>query len=342
MKKSSLAHRLNTPYIVDMNAAYTFLPLRLKYLRSTLSLALFVTASIPCRGGGGESVFEFLRIPMNARAAALGNTFLTVRDDPAAIFSNPALIGTIKKPAASLGFVKYLMDMNAGYACYGQSLKSIGWVGGGVVYMNYGDFTETDRLGNIIGTFGVQDIAVTAAYGNRWEALHYGAAIKFIHSSIAECSSTGLAFDAGIVYEIPSENILLAASVSNVGAQLSPFGDSRESLPFEFRVGASTKLEHLPLTLELDFHKLNESRENFLDHFSAFSIGGEFVLTPNLRARVGYNNEMRRELKIGERAKLAGFSTGFGISVSTYAVDYAFTSFGEIGSLHRVSVGIVF
>jgi len=61
-----------------------------------------------------------------------------------------------------------------------------------------------------------------------------------------------------------------------------------------------------------------------------------------LQARVGYNNEQRQELKTGTSAGLAGFSGGIGITVQDYKVDYALSSLGSIGSLHRITIGTTF
>jgi hypothetical protein len=308
---------------------------RLTRLFLTITL-LITTASTVF--AGGYSVFDFLRIPMNARAAALGNTFLTMRNDPSMLFSNPAALSTLEGPAASVGFLKHLMDINAGYAVYAQEWENVGWVSAGVTYVNYGSFDETDKFGNTLGTFGASDLAVSLGYGNKLDNLHYGGAVKLIYSYIEDYSAAGVAIDAGISYHIPDQQIVLAAGIFNAGTQLSSFGAENENLPFDVRIGAGKKLEHLPLTVLVNFHKLNEDADSFFKRFSNFSIGGEFDLSDVLKARVGYNNEMRDELKIGNSAKLAGFSGGFGLRVADYLIDYAYNSFGEIGAMHRFSI----
>jgi hypothetical protein len=305
----------------------------------TISVVLATTGNVFSQE---NAVFDFLRIPMNARAAALGNTFLTVQNDAAMLFSNPGALSSIEGPAASVGFVKHLMDINAGYAVYGQEFENLGWLSAGVTYVNYGSFDETDKFGNTLGTFGASDLALSVGYGNRYDNLHYGAAVKLIYSYIDDYSASGLAVDAGVSYHIPDEQIVLAAGLFNAGTQVSSFGDENESLPFDVRLGVGKKLEHLPLTIMLNFHKLNEDADGFFDRFKNFSLGGEFELSDALRARIGYNNEQRDELKIGNSAKLAGFSGGFGLSIATYVVDYAYNSFGEIGAMHRFSISTLF
>jgi hypothetical protein len=275
---------------------------------------------------------------MNARAAALGNTFLTLRNDPTLLFSNPGAISSLEGPAASVGFLKHLLDVNAGYAVYAQEWENVGWVSAGVTYLNYGSFDETDKFGNMTGaTFGASDLALSLGYGNRIENLHYGAALKIIYSYIEEYSASGLALDAGVSYYLPEQQMVLAASVLNGGMQLSSYGADAEDLPLDVRIGIGKKLEHLPLNVMLNFHKLNEDG-SLGDRFSNYSLGGEFDLSDSFKARIGYYNEMRRELKIGNTAKLAGFSGGFGLQIAGYMVDYAYTSLGEIGALHRFAI----
>jgi hypothetical protein len=124
----------------------------------------------------------------------------------------------------------------------------------------------------------------------------------------------------------------------NVGTQLSSYYDEKEELPLDIIVGISKKLEHLPLRLSLDFHKLNTDREDFVKRFKAFSVGAEFTLSKVLRLRFGFDNEKRSDLKIGTSSGIAGLNAGLGAIISNYTFDYGFSSLGAIGALHRVTV----
>lgn len=308
-------------------------------------LILGLLSFVPLSQGHAQDItaFDFLRIPMNARAAALGNTTVTLRNDVSTMFVNPASLSTLESPSGSVGFFKHLLDVNAGYAVFGQEFEGIGYAGVGVVYLNYGSFEETDRFGDRTGReFGAGELAVNFGYGRKSGDLHYGATVKFIHAAYEEYSSSAAGLDLGIAYHFPDEQLVLAGAVTNLGTQLSTFAGVDESLPLDVRIGIGKQLEHLPLHLLFNLHKLNESQESFFDRFKNFSLGGEFDLSDALKARVGYHNELRRELKIGNTAKLAGFSGGFGLKISTYILDYAYNSLGEIGALHRFSLSTSF
>jgi hypothetical protein len=98
----------------------------------------------------------------------------------------------------------------------------------------------------------------------------------------------------------------------------------------------------LPVFLNLNIHRLNIQRDRFFDRFGSFTFGAEFLLSESLRLRVGYNNEQHKDLKMGTTAGLAGFSFGGGLVLNEYLIDYAYNSYGQIGGLHRISVGMNF
>ncbi len=301
-----------------------------------LSLPLVTLA----QGGGA---YSFLRNEVGARAAGLNGSFVSMMNDPNLVFYNPAALPTLAKPSASVGFLKHLLDVNGGHIAYGQHLDDIGTVAAGITFVDYGSFTETDESFNELGTFSATDIAIVAGIGRQFdEVTTFGVGVKFIYSSIANTKSAAVAIDLGVLYQIPSENITIGASILNLGTQLNSYIETSESLPLDLKVGITKRPEHLPVLLNLNFHKLNESQDTFLDRFSSFSLGAEFVMSESVRLRLGYNNEQRKELKLGNSAGLAGFALGGGIVIGEYLVDYAFNSYGKIGGLHRVSIATSF
>jgi hypothetical protein len=287
----------------------------------------------------GNSTYQFLRNDVGARAAALGGSFVTSTDDPNVIFYNPAGLATLSARRFSIGFFKHLMDVNSGYASFGTKIQNLGSVGVGIVYINYGEFQRTGEEGQNLGTFGAGEFALTTSYaGSLQSGLNYGASAKFISSSIADQNSTGLAMDLGMQYAAVGDRLLLGASLLNLGTQIDPYVNTRETLPLDFTIGASIYPEHLPAIVMVNFHRLNERQDKFFNRLKQFSVGAEFTASPNVQLRVGYNNQRRQDLKIGTSSGLSGFSIGGGINTDLYSVDYAFTSLGPIGAFHRISV----
>jgi hypothetical protein len=309
----------------------------IRTLRSTLAIvlvALFAATAV----AGSNTVFSFLRNDVGARAAALAGSALSLTDDPTAFLYNPASAATLASPRGSLGFFKHLLDINAGHLTYGRHIEGFGHSSASVVFTHYGSFKETDASGNELGTFHASDLAFTLGYARGVaENLYAGVNVKFIHSSIAGSSSAALAGDAGLLYVIPDSRITLGASLRNLGAQLSTYLGTREDLPVDLSIGGSIIPRGLPLLLNLGFHRIQQAGE-LGERLRFFTIGGEFTLSTVVRLRIGYDNAERKDLKLGTSAGLAGFSAGLGITIREYVVDYAASSLGEVGTLHRISL----
>ena len=307
-------------------------------LRLVLLFSLIVVIALKlCASDRGT--YTFLRNDLSPRSAALGGGYVTMTNDPVAIFYNPSGIASLDKTRISVGDFIHLLGINEGFVTYGTQIQNFGWVGGGIQYINYGSFNRTGPEGQDLGTFGAGELAISAAYASEFEGgLHYGAGVKFIYSSIAEVSSSGAALDVGVQYVAAPNRLLLGASLMNLGTQFTLYGNTREELPLDFTVGASIYPEHLPAIIQFNLHKLNEAQDSFSDKLKNFSVGVELSPAPNIQLRVGYDNERRSELKIGQGSGFAGFSLGGGISTELYTVDYAFNSFGSIGTVHRIGV----
>ena len=305
-------------------------------------LVLTVTALLVSADAEAQvSTFSFLQTDVSARAAGLNGSFVSMEDDPNLIFYNPAGLATLSAPRASVGYMKHLLDVNFGSGSYAQEWEGVGTVGIGITYIDYGSFTETDASSNVLGTFGASEFSLVGGVGTAVDDETFvGANLKFIYSSIAEYRSSGLALDLGGLYRIPSEGITVGASILNLGRQLSTYAGVRESLPLDVAVGITKRPEHLPVYLNLDFHRLNEDASSLGDRLSAFTFGAEFLVSESVRLRLGYSNQQRKELSLGTAVGLAGFSIGGGFQFQQYLLDYSFNSYGTIGGLHRISLGM--
>lgn len=305
---------------------------RITLLSLTL-IVFFITSGL------SQTTYDFLRVDMSARAAALGGSFTSNNDDADVIFYNPAGLGTLASNPISFSFVKYLMDINLASLSYSTEFEGIGRFGAAVKYINYGSFEEADINGNKTGTFNANELALIVGYSNQLDDnFFYGANVKFIYSGIADRSSTAMAVDLGLHYYIPGSEWNFGFSALNLGGQLSTYYDKKEDLPIDLAFGVSKKLENLPLRLSLDFHRLNQDRDNFSQRFKAFTVGAEFTLSKVMKLRFGFDNERRKDFKIGSTAGIAGFSTGLGLKISDYQFDYGYSSLGLVGGLHRISI----
>lgn len=305
-------------------------------------ILLFLLCSQPA-SGGSNTTYNFLRSDVGARGAAMAGSIVSLTDDPIALFYNPAGLSTLTTARGSLGFFKHLLDINAGYLSYAEPIPGFGSFATGIIFYNYGTFEETDDLGNVLGSFGANDIAFSIGFGNSFEEnFYYGVSSKLIYSQIAGFTSAGLGADIGLLYTMPESRATVGVSVRNIGIQVSQFFDEREDLPLDVVIGGSVVPKGIPLLLSVNFHQLNDAAETIGDRFKSFSVGGEFTLGSGFQIRFGYDNVARKDLKIGTSSGLAGFSGGVGFLIQDYRVDYALSSLGKVGNLHRVTIGTTF
>jgi|WetSurSiteA1Bulk_404760.scaffolds.fasta_scaffold57438_1 hypothetical protein len=290
-----------------------------------------------------QYTYNFLTLNTDARSSAMAGSVVSMEDDVNLIFYNPAALSTLKNMQASVGFFKYLMDINSGSAAYSQYFKDIGYLGAGIRYVNYGNFDRYDENYQNTGTFGASDFSLSIGYANIVKQnLKLGANAKFIYSTIDEYNSIGLAVDLGAIYTFPEDKFNIGASILNLGAQLKSYNGNNERLPLDVRLGITKQLEYLPLTFNLGWSNLADDYDNFFDRFKNIIVGGEFNLNEYVDLRIGYSNPKRQNYRTGSSIGLGGFSAGLGIKLQEkYKLDYAFNSLGDVGAEHRINLGFI-
>ncbi len=303
-------------------------------MKLTLKICLFL--SFFAVSTHGQTLFEFLKVDASPRSASLAGSFVAASEDPNIIFYNPAGIATLKDIPVSFSYIKYLMDVNMAALAASYDFKGIGRFGAGVQYINYGSFNEMSEDGIKTGEFHVADFAFTLGYSNILDSnFSYGVNAKFIYSGIQDRSSTAVAFDLGLLYIFPESNWSFGFSVLNLGNQLKAYYTTKEDLPVDMRLGFAKQFAAVPLKIYFSFNNMADREDKFLDHFKHYTFGGELRLSKVLKARLGYDTQIHKDLKIGTTAGLAGLNLGFGITAGNYLFDYSFSSLGPVGSLHR-------
>ena len=276
--------------------------------------------------------FNFLRTHVGARPAALAGAFTAIDGDLHAIYFNPAGLASLETRSAGATYLNHVLDIQSGVIVVGQHFENVGTVGIGLNYIDYGSFDKTDKNGEKFGTFGANNIVMTATYGRTLiNNISAGIGLKYIRSVIDSYSSQAVAADIGFLYHAHfSENLNIGVSILHLGQSTSAFIDTKEDLPTQIVAGFSKKLAHLPLLFNANIYK-------YVDDDIQFAIGGEFTISEGLFLRLGYNS-LGRDQKVGsDYDSITGFSAGFGFHLKRYQLDYAFSSMGEVGSLNRIT-----
>ncbi len=310
--------------------------------RKTLFTILLFCFTLPLWGqSAGTTVFEFLKTQYSARGAAMANNMVAIRGDINAMFYNPAVLSGLTEGQWTANYVDHLLDLQAGQILYGRKSGKFGTLGIGLLYFNYGSFDETDEFGEATGRdFGATEMALGASVSNELgEGFEYGFNAKLIYSSLDDYSSSGLAFDGGIIYSPDFINDFhFGVSVTNLGFILSSYTDAKQKMPLFVRLGFSKKLEHLPLLFTASLNDLTLNTGETADIIKRFSLGGEFDISKVIRFRLGYDNGINQSVKPLSGRSFGGVSAGLGILWKKFRIDYAYSEFGDLGAQNRFGI----
>ena len=302
---------------------------------------------------GGKYVYQFLNLAQSARQAALGGKTVTVVDyDVNQAFYNPATINEKMSNRLSTNFGNYYGEVTYGTAAYAYTYdKHLQTFHAGVSYINYGTFEGRDELGNTTSDFTGSEAAVSLgyAYNLPWTDMYMGVNAKLISSTLESYNSWGAAVDLGLLYVDTQNDINYGLAVRNIGAQITPYADTREKLPLSIDAGISQLLENVPIRWHMTFENLqqwniafsNPNRaEGSLDgstqeeKVSFFNnalrhviLGAELFPEKGFNIRLGYNFRRGEELRIIEQRHFSGISVGFGKKKKKIKFDYSYSRY---------------
>ena len=71
-----------------------------------------------------QTLYNFLRLPVSAHAAALGGDNVTIiEDDPSLMFNNPALLSSVSDKSINLNFMTYMEGATMASASFNRIIK---------------------------------------------------------------------------------------------------------------------------------------------------------------------------------------------------------------------------
>ena len=312
---------------------------------------------------GGENTYDFLNLTNSARMAALGGNQIAINDstDLNTSYNNPSLLKPDMKNQLEINYVGYFAGVNYGYAAYSFGTPLPGNFAIGMHYINYGNFIEALPSGEKTGaTFNAAEYALNIIWSNNYKQFTYGINLKPILSSFESYQSIGFAADLGISHFSKNQNTVVALVARNIGTQITTYydGAEKESIPFDLQFGISQKLAHAPIRLAATLQHLQKwdlakpvednsgtstvyTEDKFTKKFMRhLLLGVELLPSPNFTVRVGYNYQLRQEMKLNEKMSTVGFSWGFGFRISRFGISYGSARYHLAGSSNLISVAI--
>jgi len=299
--------------------------------------------------GPGTSAATFLQLGYGARPFGLGEAFVAVADDVAALHYNPAGLALPASPALA-GDGRYELLLSQAMEIQGVSLSQMGLIrrpfGFSVTSLNVGGIerrdSETDQSE---GSYGASDLALAASYARLVGDVGLGVTGRFIRSEIGGTSAMALAVDAGALTRLERWPVSLGASVANLGSKMR-YIDESYPLPLTVRLGAAagmTKRFPHAVSLELDLNR---------DSGPVFRLGAEYLGFGPFAMRAGFQTAGREQKDavlgraLGSSASgltgLYGFFMGLGVRTRYGNLDYALVPYGELGQAHRISLSLTF
>lgn len=288
-----------------------------------------------------QTVYNFLRLPMSAHAAALGGDNITLIDDDATlVFSNPALLSSVSDKTIALSYMNYMSGANLAGAVFNRIVKEKCSWAVSAQYLDYGKMKETDANNVQTGEFSAKDIALNGHFSYMLSDKFVGGiSVKMINSYIGSYSSLAMGVDLGLNYYDADREWSVSAVAKNLGGQLKAFDEDYESMPLDLQVGASKQFEHLPVRLSATLVDLNHWHYSFFKHMV---VGADILLSQSIWIGAGYNFRRADEMTLGEgdneSSHGAGFSFGAGLNLERFKVNLAYGKYHVASSSLSVNV----
>lgn len=289
----------------------------------------------------GTTGFAFMKTAFGARSSAMGRAYTGLSDDLEGVYYNPAGLMQLKNLQFNATYVSYFDGVNCGnVAVFRQINQRIN----GAIFAQFLSATEDktlmDEMGNYAGTngtFGVFNLVAGVSLAYRFSSIiDLGINLKYISESIDGNGASAYAFDVAILHQTTNPRLKIGASIKNLGSQLDYYTDNEydEGLPTSVNVGFKLQArDNLLLVGDLNKPLENEVR---------VKLGTEYLIHPRFALRAGYNTSASDWKTGGDYDSFAGISLGFGLQWEKSFINYAISSYGDLGFINQISLTYAF
>jgi hypothetical protein len=329
---------------------------RISLLLWALCVAAAAQAQLfPNLGGQrvGISALQFLKIGVGARAVAMGEAFVAVANDASALYWNPAGMAQCQRPQAFFAHSEYAVDIKHEFVGVVYRLDEQNVLGASFTSLHMDDMqvtTETQPFGTgEYFTFG--DVAGALTYARKMtDQFSFGMTVRYAEETLDVLKMRAVVFDLGTYYWTGLGTTRFAVVISNFGADVTPKGSVSHfegealstfqsfSAPTVFRLGIAldpVESGDHRLTTSLQLNHPNDNAENL-------RLGLEYAWSNCLFLRAGLKHTIGQPLFSQDATSEEGFAAGVGVRADinglSLAVDYAYTDFRRLGSVHRISM----
>ncbi|RMD91995.1 MAG: hypothetical protein D6814_17565 [Calditrichaeota bacterium] len=309
----------------------------------------------------GTTAAQFLKIGAGARAIGLGGAFTALAEGIDAIYWNPAGIARVGGLGeATFNHANWLAETDYDFAAFSVNLGDLGTVGFHVI-----SFRVPEQIVRTVqfpqGTGQVWDansIALGITFArNLTDRFSIGITGKFIRETLFNENAQGGAFDLGIVYQTPWNNLQIGASITNFGTKMRldgrdiffnedplPQQGPVDQVPSKFRLDAfeiplnlrfgiawrAYKDNNMEITLLADGTHPNDNRESI-------NSGIEVALKRVIYLRSGYKALF---LPNSEQGLTFGAGLRYDAVGTNVRIDFGWADYGRLNDVKFFSLTI--
>lgn len=302
----------------------------------------------------GQSGFQFLHLPTNARSAALAGIGGLSDNDASAAFNNPAKLVDIPNFDVSFSMLDYVADITYNTVAVAKNFGKLGVFGVHFATLDAGTLYRTENIedpnlgitsrSGDLGTFDAGDILYGISYAkNITDKLSIGANIGQIQENLDDTDVKNTFVDFGLFFNTGFRSLTISMIARNFGsdAEFTGFTElygipQSVRMPLDFRLGVSYDIIEKSdddnihfLTGYLEGSHPNDSRERI--HAAV-----EYTLMDMFTVRGGY------KFNYDEQGLTLGGGINYTMGKITGRVDYAYLDYGLLSSVHLITVGFRF
>jgi len=309
--------------------------------------------------GIGTTAGEWLEIDTGIRSIGMGTAQTASGRGISASAYNPANLAFIDKQEVFFNRTNYIVGMSHVFMGYATPLSDDEVVGFNVFSFDSGEIEGSEENPFLNesgegGTYKVTNFLVKGLYSARiGDQLKIGASLKYMREDIDDMYMQGVAFDAGVNYDLGLFGLIFGSSITNLGPDIKFQGKGLEVVDSESgeTIVRATDSFSLPTTIRfgVESQVMGGNSESFIyndllslsialdgirsmDSYFYSSLGAELGFTDMVFARVG--------LYMGHDTKK--ISLGLGLKYNWIKIDYAYTDYGVLGSTGQFGIGLEF
>jgi len=300
-------------------------------------LILFAVVSLSAINDNiGTKGFNFFKIKYSPRAEAMANAYAGLSDESDAVFFNSAGLSQLKSRELSISFISYFDGFNGGSIVFALPQKNKLAFGVFSQFLGSGNIEKTivtDNGYEEAGEFGVSEMIFGAALAyDMIDILKLGMNAKMLYEGIDGNSATAVAVDLSMLHKTTYNNLMLGASIMNLGLQTSKYTAESEKIDLPVTVQIGLSYSGIRSLL------LNGDLYRPLDGDFSVKIGSEYVIKEVFKLRAGFKSNYEDWKSEGDFGSFAGMSFGASFTRDKLVVDYAISSYGDLGFLNQIAV----